>query len=156
MRKRSQKYYLGVDPGICGGLCVVREDGTPMEWSRMPDSKVQIIDHIIRINTNYTRLILVTELAQAMPKQGVTSCFRYGQHFGTFEDTAILLKLPYHEVRPAVWKKALSLTSNKMDSIKACRRIFPSVGLIPSGCRKEHDGIAEALLIAEWARRKSL
>ena len=150
------KHYLGVDPGKNGGLCVLRSDGTPLVWDRMPIGKVRIIDWLLKTKEQYWNLILVAELAQSMPKQGVTSCFRYGQHFATFEDAAIMMKIPYHEVRPAVWKKSFGLTSNKIDSTTASRKIFPSVGLIPIGCRKEHDGIAEALLIAEWARRKDL
>lgn len=156
MRKRQQKHYLGIDPGKNGGLCIIQADGTPLEWTRMPDGKARIIDFIVKVNAEYPRLVLVTELAQAMPKQGVTSCFRYGQHFGTFEDAAILLKIPYHEVRPTIWKKTFGLGSNKQDSSSVCRRIFPLVDLIPQGCRVEHDGIAESLLIAEWARRKYL
>jgi len=127
-----------------------------MEFTKMPAGRSQISDWFIRIKSVYPNLIVVTELAQAMPKQGVTSCFSYGQHFANFEDAAIYLKIPYHEVRPAKWKKAMGLSSLKLDSVSACRRIFPAVELIPAGCRKEHDGIAEALLIAEWARQKDL
>lgn len=153
---KPQKHYLGVDPGKNGALCVLRSDGEPMEYNRMPDGKARIADWIIRAHVTYPNLTIITELAQAMPKQGVTSCFRYGQHFATFEDAAIHWKIPYHEVRPAAWKKAMGLSKMKSDSTKACRRIFPMVELIPDGCRKEHDGIAEALLIAEWARQKNL
>lgn len=154
--RRRVKHYLGVDPGKQGGLCVLRDDGVPMETIRMPDGKVRIVDWLLHAHGIYPHLIIVTELAQAMPKQGVTSCFRYGQHFATFEDAAIHLKIPYHEVRPAIWKKTLGLTSKKKDSITACRQLFPLLELVPPGCRTEHDGIAEALLIAEWARRKNL
>lgn len=154
--RRRVKHYLGVDPGKQGGLCVLRDDGVPLETIRMPDGKARIIDWLLHAHGIYPHLIIITELAQAMPKQGVTSCFRYGQHFATFEDAAIHLKIPYHEVRPAIWKKALGLTSKKKDSITACRQLFPLLELVPTGCRIEHDGIAEALLIAEWARRKNL
>lgn len=154
--KRCVKHYLGVDPGKNGGVCVIRSDGTPLEWIRMPEGKVRIIDSLLNIKEKYLNVIMVVELAQAMPRQGVTSCFHYGQHFATFEDAAILMRIPYHEVRPNVWKKVMGLTSNKLDSISASRRLFPLVDLIPPGCRTEHDGISEALLIAEWARRKDI
>ena len=154
--KRRVKHYLGVDPGKNGGLCVLRADGMPMEYTRMPDGKVRIMDWISLVRTAYHDLSVVSELAQAMPKQGVVSSFSYGRHFATFEDAALLMKVPYHEVRPAIWKKAMGLTSKKRDSIAACRRLFPVINLIPPGCRTEHDGVAEALLIAEWARRRNL
>lgn len=154
--RRGKKHYLGVDPGKNGGLCVLHSDGIPITWERMPDGKARIADWVIREHRKYPRITLVTELAQVFPKQGLVSAFRYGMHFGTFEDAAIYLGIPYVEVRPHVWKKAMGLTSRKRDSIAACRRLFPAVDLVPLGCRTEHDGIAEALLIAEWARRKNL
>lgn len=156
MTRRKAKQYLGVDPGKSGGLCVVDSNGTPLECTRMPDGTARIVDWLQQAKERYPNLVMVTELAQAMPKQGLTSTFRYARHFATFEVTAILLKIPYVEVRPAVWKKTMGLSQKKADSIAACRRLFPTVELIPKGCRIEHDGIAEALLIAEWARRKNL
>jgi hypothetical protein len=150
------KHYLAVDPGQKGGMCVVRCDGTPLGWVRMPVGTPRIIDWILAANSTYTNLVMVTEKSQVMPKQGIVGAFRYGAHFGIFETVAVMLQVSYHEVRPLIWKKTLGLSSKKLDSITACRRIFPKVELIPDGCRTPHDGIAEALLIAEWARNKNL
>lgn len=155
-RHKRLKHYLGVDPGKDGGLCILRSDGVPLKWCRMPDGKVRIADWITQARDRYANLVLITELAQAMPKQGVTSCFRYGQHFASFEDAALHLRIPYVEVRPHLWKQAMGLSKSKSDSVSACRRLFPTVDLVPPGCRKEHDGIAESLLIAEYGRRKGL
>ncbi|QXE87374.1 hypothetical protein KP003_02905 [Geomonas nitrogeniifigens] len=155
-RVTLKKHYLGVDPGKNGGLAVLRADGVLMEYTRMPVDKIRIADWLRRIRDAYPTIIIIAERAQAMPKQGVTSSFNYGRHFGIFEDAAILLKTAYHEVRPAIWKKAMGLSSHKRDSISACRCLFPHVDLIPKNCRTEHDGIAEAVLIAEWARQKQL
>lgn len=154
--KTVSKHYLAVDPGQKGGLCVVCFDGTPLEWIRMPAGTPRIIDWISIANSKYSNLVMVTEKSQAMPKQGIVGAFHYGAHFGIFETVAIMLQIPYHEVRPMIWKKALGLTSSKLDSITACRRIFPKLELIPEGCRTPHDGIAEALLISQWARQKNL
>lgn len=151
-----RKHYLGVDPGNNGGLCVITGDGEPLIWERMPDGKHRIIDWLVSTIEQYRNLVIVTERAQPMPKQGIVSSFTYGRHFALFEDTAILLKVPYHEVTATVWKRSFGLTSSKHDSVSVARRLFPKVELIPQGCRKEHDGIAEALLIAEWGRRKNL
>lgn len=155
MRKMN-KYYLGIDPGVNGGLGVIRYDGKPMEWIKMPDNRHKIIDRLTMMNQLYRDLLLIIELAQPMPKQGIVSSFNYGRHFGLFEAAAIMLKIPYHEVRPAIWKKAMGLTSKKIDSISKCQNLFPMVDLIPSGCKTHHHGMAEALLIAEWGRRKNL
>ena len=153
---RQKKHYLGIDPGKNGGLAVISADGTPCQWTRMPQGVGLIVDWIAATARQHPRLVMVAEKAQAMPKQGIASAFRYGQHFGIFEASSAMLKLPYYEVSPVVWKKAMGLSSNKLDSTDLCRRIFPGVELVPAGCRNDHDGIAEALLVAEWARRKML
>ena len=63
--------------------------------------------------------------------------------------------IPYQLVRPQKWKKEYSITANKNTSIEVCKRLFPNVSLLPTErCRKDHDGLAEALLMAEFARRK--
>jgi crossover junction endodeoxyribonuclease RuvC len=152
----QSKHYLGVDPGQKGGMCIVRVDGAPVEIMRMPKSAAEIIDWIVYVTRQFKNLIMVVEKSQVMPKQGIVGAFRYGAHFGIFSTVAVMLRVPYHEVRPIIWKKALGLSSNKLDSISACRRIFPTVELVPDKCRKESDGIAEALLIAQWARQKNL
>lgn len=156
MARQPKKHYLGIDPGKNGGLAVISADGTPCQWTLMPQGVGRIVDWIAAAARQYPRLVMVTEKAQAMPKQGIASAFRYGQHFGLFEATTALLRTPYHEVSPAVWKKAMGLTSSKSLSSSVCRRIFPQVELVLPGCRKEHDGLAEALLVAEWGRRKQL
>lgn len=156
MTRRRPKHILGADPGKEGGLCVLHSDGTPMTYSRMPTCKAEILDWIASASQTYPRLLLVVEKSQVMPRQGIVSAFRYGDHFGIFETACLMLRVPYHEVRPNVWKKQMGLSSKKIDSITACRRLFPNVQLVQPGCRKPHDGIAEALLIAEWARRGDL
>lgn len=138
---------IGVDPGKKGGIAFI--SGNYASIHRMPDSPHQIITLL-----DYLRLedtMLVVELSQPMPGQGVVSSFTYGRHFGGFEWYAYLRGMRYVEVRPAKWKKEMGLNSDKINSIKLCQRLYPNLSLIPTGCRKPHDGMAEALLIAEWA-----
>lgn len=137
-------------------MCIVRFDGKPMQWIRMPTGTAQIIEWIISAYWEYGDLVMVVEKSQVMPKQGIVGAFRYGAHYGVFGTVANMLQIPFHEVRPAIWKRSFSLSSNKLDSINTCRKIFPKVDLTPAGCRKPSDGIAEALLIAQWARQKNL
>jgi hypothetical protein len=142
---------IGIDPGQKGGIAMLY-DGYA-EAYKMPSSPHGIIDLLnsfAAINT-----MIIVELAQPMPKQGVVSAFSYGRHFGGFEWWAAMKGMRYEEVRPAKWKKDMGLNSDKINSIKLCQRLFPSVELITGGCRKEHDGMAEALLIAEWQNRKN-
>jgi hypothetical protein len=148
--------YLGVDPGKKGGICILGDDREVKEYCVMPPTKKDIAVKIAGWIELYPDTRIICERAQTMPKQGITSAFNYGNHFGTFEDAGVWLEIPYIEVRPAEWKKALGLNSDKVNSNMMCKRMFPYVNLIPPGCRTEYDGISEAVLIAEWARRQNL
>ena len=95
------------------------------------------------------------ESVSAMPGQGVTSMFNFGKGFGWILGILDAYTVPYELVRPQKWKKEFSITSDKNTSIAVCKRLFPWVSLLPTErCRKDNDGMAEALLMAEYARRK--
>lgn len=149
------RHYIGIDPGKNGGIALLDEEG-PIEYTVMPDTVAGVYDWLSSLATSLTNAAMVIEMAQPMPKQGVVSVFTYGRHFGAFEVLARAFGIPYHEVRPAVWKKAMGLSSDKVDSIQLCQRLFPSANLTPDRCRKPHDGMAEAILVAEWGRRQRL
>ena len=143
---------IGVDPGQKGGISFVGDSGATVY--PMPDTVRAIVGLITTLSAGLGCTMAV-ERAQAMPKQGVTGVFTYGQHFGVFEAIAACLNLPYISIRPQEWKKAMGLNSEKTGSIIEAERLFPNTSLLPTErCKKPSDGMAEALLIAEHARRK--
>lgn len=90
-----------------------------------------------------------------MPKQGVTSMFKFGENFGFIQGLLTANRIPFELVTPQKWKKEFQITSDKNSSIAVCKRLFPDVSLRRTDrCKKDHDGIAEALLMAEYARRR--
>lgn len=104
---------------------------------------------------NPKKAIVCLEHVSAMPGQGVTSMFTFGQGFGWIQGVLTTLRIPFELVRPQRWKKEFGVTGDKNTSIAVCKRLFPGINLLPSArCRKEHDGMAEALLMAEYARRR--
>lgn len=139
---------ISVDPGQKGAIAHYYAQ----HWRvyRMPDTVKGIVD---MIRSMYAT-VMVVERAQAMPGQGSVSMFGYGQHYGTFEAVAACLNLSYVTVHPRTWKKAMGLSSDKTDSIREAGRLFPDISLIPEGCRKPSDGLAEALLIGAYALRQ--
>ncbi|QSV46166.1 hypothetical protein [Geobacter benzoatilyticus] len=149
MERTTSMKIISVDPGQRGGIALL--DGNRAEAWPMPGTVAQIVALIRSVSEPGDTLAV--ERAQPMPKQGVTSVFTYGQHFGGFEAIAACLGLRYVTVRPAEWKKVMGLNSDKTSSIVEAERLFPGVNLIPVGCRKPHDGIAEALLVGEYSRR---
>lgn len=154
------KWFIGVDPGQKGAIALINDSAQAIDYVPMPGTVKGIVETVRGFQRTATgaeaSLSLVTELAQVMPKQGAVSAFTYGRGFGAIEVVAMCLGIPYHEVRPAIWKKAMKVKADKETSIQECERLFPTVNLIMPRCRIKHDGVAEALLIAEWGRRQGL
>ena len=80
--------------------------------------------------------------------------FNFGKNFGFILGLLTQAFIPYELVTPQKWKKEFGVTRDKNTSIAVAKRLFPKADLKRTArCRKEHDGMAEALLIAEWKRR---
>lgn len=145
--------YIGVDPGKSGGYAIIdtiRDTANTFAW----DDHCFVNDmRFIYENCEEARCCL--EKVGAMPGQGVTSMFTFGTGYGFIQGVLTAFGIPYQLVPPQTWKKAFSLNSNKQTSIEVCQRLFPHVNLMRTDrCKKPHDGMAEALIMAEYARRK--
>ena len=140
--------YIGIDPGKNGGIAFI---GNKNDLS-MPYSDDRLL-HMCRTFKGLN-VICYLEHVHAMPKQGVSSTFNFGMNFGFIQGVLKAYGIPYELVTPQKWKKEFSCTSDKNTSIEVCKRLFPGVNLRATDrCRKDHDGMAEALLIAEYGRR---
>lgn len=140
--------YIGVDPGKNGAFAYVC-DG---------DSSVYPWDDETFINAlkvlKQNGCIACVEKVGAMKGQGVTSMFTFGKAAGYIEGVLEALGIPYQLISPQKWKKEYSLNSDKKKSIEVCRKLFPDVSLKRTDkCKVDSDGMAEALLMAEYARR---
>lgn len=143
---------IGIDPGKKGGFAVLI-DG--MCWKAKAWDDDEFIDSMRQVSQMVTAARAVVEKVGAMPGQGVTSMFSFGKSAGFIEGVLKAFDIPYQLVPPSLWKKEFSLTRDKTQSVSVCKRLFPDVSLLPTErCKKDSDGIAEALLMAEYARRK--
>lgn len=150
MREQLDRLYLGFDPGKDGAMAGVGPHVLPFT---LPYDKPAYIGELRSLAAQFA-LFAVVEHVGAMPGQGVTSCFSFGETFGWLLGVLDAMGIPYELVRPQRWKKEFSCTSDKNTSIEVARRLFPGVSLKRTPqCRKPHDGMAEALLMAEYARR---
>lgn len=146
---------IGIDPGKSGALAVIYADENnkpfrikvvPFEETAYRDTLAACVD---------SRVVCCLEKVGAMPGQGVVSMFNFGHNFGFIQGLLQANKIPYQLVPPQTWKKEFSLSSDKQASIDVCKRLFPDINLMATPrSRKENDGMAEALLMAEYARRK--
>lgn len=145
--------FIGIDPGQSGALAIIK-DG---EIELYPFDEHEYISAMNNLSAyeNADKIRCCLEHVSAMPGQGVTSMFKFGQNFGFIQGVLQSFGIPYELVRPQKWKKEFSITSDKNTSIEVCKRLFPGVNLKRTErCRKDDDGLAEALLMAEYARRK--
>lgn len=141
--------YIGIDPGKSGAMAII----TQFAIELYPFDPVLYINALARHHEEPCKCCL--EHVSAMPKQGVTSTFNFGENFGWIQGILDAFGVSYELVRPLKWKREFSVTSDKNTSIEVCRRLFPDVSLRRNDrCTKDDDGMAEALLMAEYARRK--
>ena len=146
--------YIGIDPGKKGAIAWL-ENGCQAVWPYSNEMLVQLCKEAMEAIEHKQKVIVCVEKVGAMPGQGVTSMFNFGKSAGFIEGVLQAYGIPYQLITPQKWKKEFSLGHSKEDSITVCKRLFPSVKLLPTDrCKKESDGMAEALLMAEYARRK--
>lgn len=149
----KRRCYIGIDPGKSGALAYIidAEDVNVIPYDE-GNYKLVLRSIVEKCGTNVRCCV---ESVSAMPGQGVTSMFNFGKGFGWILGILDAYSVPYELIRPQKWKKEFSVTSDKNTSIAVCKRLFPHVSLLPTErCKKDNDGMAEALLIAEYARRR--
>ena len=150
---------FGIDPGISGAICVLKE-GKILEVYEMPtmiDGKknkrqvngAEVTNIFLKDLNNKYKAKVVVEHVTAMPGQGVTSMFNFGQSFGVLKGICAALKLPIYFVRPVKWKKHFNLIkTNKEASRTKVIEIFPYISSKIS--RKKDSNKADSILIAKY------
>ncbi len=152
---------IGIDPGISGSICFF-EDGKILDVLEMPTmtegkknkkqvNGAQIYNEIItRINKfDKENVRVVIEQVSAMPGQGVTSMFNFGQSFGMIKGICSAMQLPMFFVRPAKWKKYFNLLNSEKDASRTrAIEIFPYFSTQLS--KKKDSNKADAILIASF------
>ena len=152
---------IGIDPGISGSICFL-EDGIIKDVIEMPTmiegkknkkqvNGSQIFNEIsLRIKIYEKKNIkVVVEQVSAMPGQGVTSMFNFGQSFGILKGICSAMQLPIYFVRPAKWKKYFNLINSEKDASRTrAIEIFPYFSSNLS--KKKDSNKADAILIASY------
>ena len=150
---------FGIDPGLSGAICVLKE-GKILEVYEMPtmiDGKknkrqvngAEVTNIFLKELNKEDTAKVVVEHVTAMPGQGVTSMFNFGQSFGVLKGICAALKLPIYFVRPVKWKKHFNLIkTNKEASRTKVIEIFPYISSKIS--RKKDSNKADSILIAKY------
>ena len=152
---------IAIDPGINGAICFFG-NGQVKEVIEMPTmaegkkNKRQVNGHQMynelssRIKGyNSLNINVIVEQVSAMPGQGVTSMFNFGQSFGVIKGVCAAMRLPIFFVRPAKWKKHFELINSQKDASRTkAIEMFPKISSILS--KKKDSNKADAILIASF------
>ena len=152
---------IGIDPGISGSICFL-DNGKILDVIEMPvmtDGKKnkkqvngsQVYDEVTKRIKQFEKnqIRVVIEHVSAMPGQGVTSMFNFGQSFGILKGICTAMQLPMYFVRPAKWKKYFNLLNSEKDASRTrAIEIFPYFSSQLS--RKKDSNKADAILIASF------
>ena len=152
---------IAIDPGINGAICFF-ENGEVKDVFEMPTmaegkkNKRQVNGHQMFNELSYRikkydthKINVVVEQVSAMPGQGVTSMFNFGQSFGVIKGICAAMQLPIFFVRPAKWKKYFELINTQKDASRTkAIEMFPKISSILS--KKKDSNKADAILIASF------
>ena len=150
---------IGIDPGLSGAIAVL-EDKRVLSIFDMPvmaegkKNKKQLnsaqLVNILKENTKISEdVAVVVEHVNAMPGQGVTSMFNFGQTFGAIKGVCAALSLPIFFVRPSKWKKHFELINSAKDASRTkVIEMYPS--LSNQLTKKRDVNKSDAILIARF------
>ena len=136
--------FIGIDPGVGGGIAAVSDDGVVIVTHKMPTTDRDVLDVVIGIGGSSRAML---EFVRSSPQMGVTSAFTFGSGYGRLRMALVAVGIPFDEVTPLTWQKALGCRTHGDKNVSKGRaqELFPTVTVT--------HAIADALLIAEYARR---
>ena len=150
---------IGIDPGLSGAIAIL-DDKKVLSIFEMPvmaegkKNKRQLnsaqLVNIIRENIKKNEeAVVVVEQVNAMPGQGVTSMFNFGQTFGAIKGVCAALELPIFFVRPSKWKKHFELINASKDSSRT--KVIEMYPKLSNQLSKKKDvNKSDAILIARF------
>ena len=148
---------IGIDPGISGAISITENKkileiyDTPTMIDGKKNKKqinsAQVTNIIKERLKDGKEIIVVVEHVNAMPGQGVTSMFNFGQSFGVIKGICAALSLPIYFVRPTKWKKHFNLIKTNKDASRTkVIEAYPEIS--DKLHRKKDSNRADAILIA--------
>ena len=150
---------IGIDPGIQGALAILDNEKVidVVDLPVMSEGKknkrqlngAYLSDYLKKHILNIENTVVVVEQVNAMPGQGVTSMFNFGQTFGVIKGICAALKIPIYFVRPSKWKKHFDLIRSSKDASRTkVIEMYPSLSNLLS--KKKDVNKSDAILIAKF------
>lgn len=156
--------YIGIDPGAKGFVCIYNGYGYRHLPLRETSGEKGISEKVVALFGDVcdTDCFVLMESVHAMPGQGVSSTFTFGQNFGMILGMLIAFGIPYQLISPQKWQKEMVTATDKVDSAKqssynAAHRLHPDMDFRRSQRAKTwDDNKVDATLICDYAIRKNL
>ena len=157
------KYYLGIDPGISGGISLIDENKKIILTEIMPIFKSdknkkeldvkEIVAILKRLQEDFGITQAGLESVHAFPGQGVSSMFKFGKVFGIIIGILQALDIPYSFIRPLRWQREVLVGYRgkypKENAKAFISQLYPNYNFKASDrCKKQHDGLIDAVCIA--------
>ena len=141
-------FFMGIDPGYSGAVAVVDYKGRIVDSVRLSETEHDVSEFIAEYASDVTFAIL--EKVNAMPRQGVSSTFKFGTSYGFCRALLGCHRIRFETTPPGVWQKTMGCLSkgDKKVTKAAAQRLFPEEKVV--------HATADAMLIAEYARRKGV
>lgn len=151
-------FYIGIDPGLLGGIAILSRAGAILRVERMPETDKDVLTVFQDLNRlrepgTVTRACL--ERAQSSPQMGVVSAFKFGVGYGALRMVLASVEIPFDEPTPLKWQRAMNCvdtkakarqgTKDKNVTKRRAQQLFPQITVT--------HRIADALLLAEYCRR---
>lgn len=144
---------MGVDPGIKGGWCRMEDGDVIVGVLPYVDSTLNMGEFLLLLRSLAPDMVMV-EAPLALPKMSHHGSLSFGRAVGQIEGIVVGSGTPMMSIHTKVWKSKILAGTDKSKeaAIRWVSSRYPSVRLVLPGCRKPHDGIADAVCIAEYAR----
>lgn len=155
--------YLGIDPGLNGGLALLSPDGLLVEvMPTVKDAKgKRTVDgaELARLIRGWRPTCAIVEKVGARPKQGVCSMFSFGHGLGVVHGVLLALGIPLNQIEPRTWQKTMFAMGGSASMGPKEKALEVAHGYFPHVCfratarsKKSHDGMIDAALLAQYGR----
>ena len=160
--------FIGLDPGLTGALACLDSCGVALWVHEMPlqqDRRGKRTIDTLKVATYLHEwreagsvALIAIEQVHARPTDARNALWTFAFNTGKLHALLDLLGLPTEEVTPQTWKEEILRDTDKSKeaAVGYARSRWPNIPLVLPGCRKAHDGLAEALALAEWGRLRIL
>ena len=146
--------WIGIDPGKSGAMAVIRRDEALRPTLVPYTGPLCYVSNFYGLAAYGVRIVVERLFARPGKLSSAKANFELGRCMGELETMLSMCGIPFQEVTPQAWQKEFGISGDKQTHVDCAKRLFPGVSLKRSEkCVKDFDGFADALLMAEYARR---